>query len=229
MHHRRSVLRSSAMCAYSKYARPAHFLNTFSVYFQVFSLSLCVRQNREGTGRQTESGTPARRSGCQDAGAEGRGPAHQTGRPRQRASRTASEEPGPRTPSAGEKTTRTSAPATTARVRAASRARGGPGNDEAWRTTAEGQATRTAASTPDAQPTRTEPPAVRTAETTSATGNGEPCREPAKATTPERENGCGNSFCITIAPARERPTSGAQGRVPKGFAKRSEANPKARP
>lgn len=37
----------------------------------------------------------------------------------------ASEEPGPRVPPAGEKTTRASAPATTLRVRAASRARGG--------------------------------------------------------------------------------------------------------
>ena len=43
---------------------------------------------------------------------------------------------------------------------------------------------------PAAQPTRTEPPEERTAETTGATGNGDPCREPAKATTPERGNGC---------------------------------------
>jgi threonine dehydrogenase-like Zn-dependent dehydrogenase len=43
---------------------------------------------------------------------------------------------------------------------------------------------------PAAQPTRTEPPEERTAETTGATGNRDPCREPAKATTPERVNGC---------------------------------------
>ena len=42
---------------------------------------------------------------------------------------------------------------------------------------------------PAAQPTRTEPTEERTAETTSATGNRDPCREPAKATTLERGNG----------------------------------------
>jgi hypothetical protein len=43
---------------------------------------------------------------------------------------------------------------------------------------------------PAAKATRTEPPEERTAETTGATGNRDPCREPAKATTPERGNGC---------------------------------------
>jgi hypothetical protein len=110
----------------------------------------------------------------------------------------ASEEPGRREPPVGGKTHSTQAPATTARVRAAKHARGGPGNEEARTTTAEGQHERTAASTPEAQPTRTEPPEERTAETTGATGNGEPWREPAKATTPERGNGCwleGIMFC----------------------------------
>lgn len=82
------------------------------------------------------------------------------------------------------------ASATTARVRAARRARGGPGKDEAHSTTAQGQHERTAASTPKAQATRTEPPEESTAETTRSTGNGEPCREPAKATIPERGNKC---------------------------------------
>lgn len=141
-------------------------------------------------GRQTKPGTPARDRGDQDAGTAGREPAHQTGKPRRRASRTAREEPGPRPPPAGGKTTRAEAPATTARVRAARRARRGPENDEARNTTAEGEQARTAASTPGAQPTRTEPPAEKTAETTGETGNGEPEREPAKATTPERGNGC---------------------------------------
>lgn len=133
---------------------------------------------------------PARRRGDQDADIEGRKPAHQTGRPADKAHLTAREEPGPRTPPAGGNTAKAEAPATTARVRVARRARGGPGNDEARTTTAEGQQERTAESTPGAQPTRTEPPEESTAETTGATGNGEPCREPAKATTPQRGSEC---------------------------------------
>jgi len=86
----------------------------------------------------------------------------------------ASDEPGPREPPAGGKTHKADAPATTARVRAARRARGGPENDEARTTTAEMQHERTAASTPGAQPTRTEPPAESTAATTGETGKGEP-------------------------------------------------------
>jgi hypothetical protein len=162
-----------------------------------------VQENFQGykrgdAGRYMKPGTPAKRREDQEAGAEGRGPAHQTGRPRRRDSRTASEEPGPREPPAGEKTHSAEAPATTAQVRAAKRARGEPGNEEARTTTAEGQHERTAASTPAAQPTRTQPPEERTTETTGATGNGEPWREPAKATTPERGNGCwleGIMFC----------------------------------
>jgi hypothetical protein len=151
---------------------------------------------------------PARRRGDQDADTEGRGPAHQTGRPADKAHLTASEEPGPREPPAGGKTTRAEAPATTARVRAAKRARGGPGNDEARTTRAEGQHERTAASTPGAQPTRNEPPAARTAETTGATGNGEPCREPAKATTPERGNECALEEIMFCPPGGERVRGG---------------------
>lgn len=143
-------------------------------------------QNNERAGRQTKPGMPARRSGDQDADTEGRGPAHQTGRPADRAQRTARVEPGPRTPPDGGNTHRAEAPATTARVRTARRARGEPENDEARSTTAEGQQERTAASTSGAQPTRTEPPADRTAETTGATGKGEPCRDPQKATAPPR-------------------------------------------
>jgi hypothetical protein len=90
------------------------------------------------------------------------------------------------------------APETTARVQSARRTRGGPEKDEARTTTAEGQQSRTAASTPEEQPTRTEPPAASTAQTSGPTGKGEPRREPAKATTPERGNGCwleGIMFC----------------------------------
>ncbi len=101
-------------------------------------------------------------------------PAHQTGSPEERAHRTAKVEPDPKEPPAGGKTTRAEAPATTARVRAARRARGGPGKEEARTTAAEGQHARTAASTPDAHPTRTEPAADRTARTAEATGKGEP-------------------------------------------------------
>ena len=61
-----------------------------------------------------------------------------------------------------------------------------PGKFLASSVTALGARARTAASTPRAQPTRIEPPASSTAATTGATGNGDPCREPAKATTPER-------------------------------------------
>lgn len=129
---------------------------------------------------------PANQSGDHDAETAGQGPAHHTGRPADKAHRIASEEPGPRAPAAGGKTHRAEALATTARVRVARRARGGPGNDEARNTNAEGQQERTAASTPGTQPTRTEPPAESTAETTGATGNGEPCREPQKATAPPR-------------------------------------------
>jgi hypothetical protein len=114
------------------------------------------------------------------------------------AQRRASEDPGPREPPAGGKTQRAEASATTARVRAARRARGGPGKDEARTTATEGQQERTAASTPAAQPTRTEPPEDSTAEMIGSTGNGEPWREPEKATTPERGNECaleGIMFC----------------------------------
>ena len=89
---------------------------------------------------------------------------------------------------AGGKTHRAEAPETTALVRAARRTRGGAEKEEARTTIAEGQQERTMASTPGAQPTRTEPPEERTARTTGVTGNGEPCREPAKATGPERGN-----------------------------------------
>jgi hypothetical protein len=85
--------------------------------------------------------------------------------------------------------TRAEAPATTARVRVAKRPRGGPEKDEARTMTAEGQQERTAASTPGAQPTRTEPLAESTAATEGETGKGEPCLEPAKATAPPRGNG----------------------------------------
>jgi len=111
------------------------------------------------------------------------------------AHRIARVEPGSSTPPVGGKTARAEAPATTARVRAARRARDGPGKKEARSTTTEGQQERTAASTPGAQPTRTEPPAERTVETTGATGNGEPCREPAKATAPPRGNGEEGAGC----------------------------------
>lgn len=150
---------------------------------------MVVYENKQGSGQQTQPGRPARRSGDQGAGTEGQGPAHQTGKPADRAHRTARAEPGPSTPPAGGKTHRAEAPATTARVRAARRARGGPGNDEARSTNTEGQQERTAASTPDAQPTRTEPPAASTAATTGETGKVEPCREPQKATAPPSGNG----------------------------------------
>ena len=155
-------------------------------------------------GRQTKPGTPAKRSGDQEAGIEGRGPAHHTGRPADKAHQIASEEPGPRTPPAGGKTQRAETPATTARVRAASRARGGPEKDDARSTSAEGQQERTAASTPGAQPTRTEPPEVSTATTTGETGKGEPWREPQKATAPPRGKEepdvslLGIMFCLPI-------------------------------
>ena len=61
-----------------------------------------------------------------------------------------------------------------------------PGKFLASSVTALGATARTAASTPQAQPTRIEPPASSTARTTGATGNGDPCREPAKATTPDK-------------------------------------------
>ncbi len=146
-------------------------------------------QKRDGAGRQAKPGTPARRRGDHGAFTEGRGPAHQTGRPAEIAHLTASEEPGPRELLAGGKTTRAEASATTARVRAARRARGGPGKEEARATTAEGQQERTAASTPEAQPTRMEPPAESTAATMGGTRKGDPWREPQKATTPPRGNG----------------------------------------
>lgn len=117
--------------------------------------------------------------------------AHQTGMPAGKAQRTASEEPGPREPPAVGKTHSTEAQATTARVRTARRARGGPENDEARSTTAEEQQERTTASTPETKPTRTEPLAETTVEATGATGDGKPCREPAKATTAREETSVG--------------------------------------
>ena len=165
------------LCAYSNNTVTWRFSNDkFAGFAGKYS------QLKQGRSRQADEAGNAhqaqRRPGC---GHRGTG----TGAP-DRAHRTASEEPGPRAPPAGGNTQRAVAPETTARVRAARRARGGPGNDEAQNTTAEGQQERTAASTPEAQPTRTEPPAERTAEITGATGNGELCREPAKATAPPR-------------------------------------------
>lgn len=85
----------------------------------------------------------------------------------------AKEEPRPKMPEAGGKIQRAVAPETTATVRAAkAEARGKWENlaDEAEKTSADGAAKRTAWSTPEAQPTRIEPPEFRTAATTGWTG-----------------------------------------------------------